>query len=107
MVTLTPKAAAQVKARLAKENKPAGCLRLRVTPGGCSGLNYEFAFLDQPPTGDEVSETDGARLAVEPLSLFYLNGAVVDYFSSMMRSGFEVKNPNAASTCNCGTSFTT
>ena len=107
MVTLTPKAASQVKARLEKEKKPGGCLRLRVSPGGCSGMNYEFEFADSPGPGDSVSETDGVRLAVEPMSLFYIDGSVVDYFSSMMRSGFEIKNPNAKTSCNCGTSFST
>jgi iron-sulfur cluster assembly accessory protein len=105
MVTLTPKAAAQIKTRLAKENKPGGCLRLSVTPGGCSGLNYEFTWVAEPGPGDLVTELDGAKLAVEPMSSLYVNGSTVDYFSSMMRSGFEVKNPNATASCNCGTSF--
>lgn len=107
MVTLTPKAAAQVKAQLQKENKAGGCLRLRVTPGGCSGLNYEFTFEAAPSPGDTLVELDGAKLAVEPLSLLYVNGSTIDFVSTLMRSGFEIKNPNAASTCNCGTSFTT
>lgn len=105
MVALTPKAAAQVKARLA--GKPGGVLRLKVAAGGCSGMSYEFAFADAPEAADKVFETDGARLAVDPKALFFVNGSVVDWHQSLMESAFKVKNPNATASCSCGTSFST
>ena len=105
MVTLTPKAAAQVKARLAKEGKPSGVLRLKVAAGGCSGMSYEFAYADAPEATDKVYEAEGARLAVDAKAAFFVNGSQVDWHQTLMESGFKVKNPNAASTCSCGTSF--
>ncbi|MBI3296778.1 MAG: iron-sulfur cluster assembly accessory protein [Elusimicrobia bacterium] len=105
MVTLTPKAATQVKARLAKEGKPAGVLRLVVASGGCSGMSYEFAYADEPQPGDQVSETEGAKLAVDKKAVFFVNGSVVDWHQTLMEAGFKVRNPNAASSCSCGTSF--
>ena len=105
MVALTPKAAAQVKARLAKEGRTAGVLRLVVASGGCAGMSYEFGYADAPQPGDQVSETDGARLAVDPKAIFFVNGSVIDWHQTLMESGFKVRNPNAASSCSCGTSF--
>ncbi len=105
MVTLTPKAALKVKAQLAKEGKPSGFLRLRVAAGGCSGMSYEFIFSDEALPGDLVAETDGVKLAVDPKSHFFVNGSVVDWHQTLMEAGFKVRNPNAASSCSCGTSF--
>lgn len=105
MVTLTPKAAAQVKSRLA--GKAGGVLRLKVATGGCSGMSYEFAIADAPEPGDKVFEADGARLAVDPKALFFVNGSVVDWHQTLMESAFKVRNPNATASCSCGTSFTT
>ena len=105
MVTLTPKAAAQVKARLA--GKAGGVLRLKVATGGCSGMSYEFAIADAPEPGDKVFEAEGATLAVDPKALFFVNGSVVDWHQTMMESAFKVRNPNATASCSCGTSFTT
>lgn len=105
MVKLTPKAAQQVKTFLEKEGKPGAFLRLRVMSGGCSGLSYEFEFTDKSRPADLVSETNGARLAVDPKSHRFLEGSVVDYVQTLMETGFKIKNPKATSTCSCGTSF--
>lgn len=105
MVKLTPKAAERVRATLAREGRPGGCLRLRVSAGGCSGMSYAFEFVDAPQPGDTVSEQDGARLAVDPKAFLFVNGSEVDWHQTLMESGFRVRNPNAVHTCNCGTSF--
>lgn len=105
MVKLTPKAAGQVKARLAKDGRPGGVLRLQVAAGGCSGMSYEFAYADAPADGDKVFESDGARLAVDAKAFFFVNGSTVDWHQTLMESAFKVTNPNAASSCSCGTSF--
>ena len=105
MVSLTPKAAQQVKSRLA--GKADGVLRLKVASGGCSGMSYEFVFADKAEPGDKVFEADGAKLAVEAKALFFVNGSVVDWHQTLMESGFKVRNPNATSSCSCGTSFST
>jgi iron-sulfur cluster assembly protein len=105
MVTLTPKAAAQVKSRLT--GKAGGVLRLKVAAGGCSGMSYEFAIQDAPEPGDKVFETDGAKLAVDPKALFFVKGSVVDWHQTLMESAFKVTNPNATASCSCGTSFST
>lgn len=107
MVTLSPKAAAKVKAELAKQGRPGGCLRLKVLSGGCSGMSYEFGFADAPEAGDKISEQDGAKLAVDAKALLFVNGSTVEWHQTMMESGFRVKNPNATASCNCGTSFST
>lgn len=105
MVTLSPKAAQRLKVLLAKQGKPQGCLRLRVTSGGCSGLSYDLELIEAPKPGDVVTEFEGAKLAVDAKSDLFVNGSEVDYIQTFMKSGFEVKNPKAASTCSCGTSF--
>ncbi len=107
MISLTPVAAQKLKALLEKQGKPGGFLRLKVASGGCSGLNLEMDLGDDSRPGDEVYETDGAKVVVDPKSGFFLNGSVVDYQSSLMKSGFTVKNPNAETTCSCGKSFST
>jgi len=105
MLTLTEKAASHIKTVLTKENKPKGFLRLKVTSGGCSGLNYEFSFVDQTDPKDMVFEAHGAKLVTDSASHFYINGSIIDYFQTLMESGFQIKNPKAQTTCNCGTSF--
>ncbi|MBI4424250.1 MAG: iron-sulfur cluster assembly accessory protein [Elusimicrobia bacterium] len=105
VISLTPGAARKVVALLEKQGKPQGWLRLRVSSGGCSGLNLEYQLTDEKGADDKVYESNGARLLVDPKSEFFLFGSVVDYESSLMKSGFVIKNPNATSTCGCGTSF--
>lgn len=103
-VELTTNAAARVAAIAAKLAKPA-ILRLSVEGGGCSGFQYKFGLAESIDTGDTVAERDGVRLVVDPMSLDLLSGAAVDYVESLGGSAFKVTNPNAASGCGCGSSF--
>ena len=105
VVTLTDKAAEKVTAFLAsQEPAPEAGLRVGVKGGGCSGFQYALA-LDEQKEGDQVFEHLGIRLIVDPASLEYVDGSVVDYTESLMGAGFEVKNPNVVAACGCGSSF--
>lgn len=103
-LTLSPSAAARVAAIAEKQGKPA-ILRLSVEGGGCSGFQYKFGLADTADADDSVSETDGVRLIVDPVSLDLVNGCVVDFVESLGGAAFRVDNPNAAAGCGCGTSF--
>lgn len=103
-LTLTPSAAARVAAIATRQAKPA-MLRLSVEGGGCSGFQYKFDLADAPEADDTVSETDGVKLLVDPVSLDLLSGSVVDFVESLGGAAFQVSNPNAASGCGCGSSF--
>lgn len=103
-VDLTPSAAARVAAIAAKQGKPA-ILRLSVDGGGCSGFQYRFGLADAVEAEDLVSQTDGVTLVVDPISLELVDGAAVDYVESLGGAAFRVTNPNAASGCGCGASF--
>jgi len=104
MLTLTPSAAKRVAAIADKQHKPA-ILRLSVEGGGCSGFQYKFDLAEAPESDDSVSETDGVRLVVDPVSLDLVGGSVVDFVESLGGAAFRVENPNAASGCGCGSSF--
>jgi iron-sulfur cluster insertion protein len=80
-------------------------LRLAVLGGGCSGFQYKFDYADEPETEDRVFERDGAKLVVDTVSLDLVAGSEVNFVENLMGSYFEVKNPNAVSSCGCGTSF--
>ena len=103
-IALTPAAAARVAAIAAKQSKPA-ILRLSVEGGGCSGFQYKFGFADAVEADDTVSELDGVQLVVDSVSLDLVRGAQVDFVDSLGGAHFNVTNPNAASGCGCGTSF--
>ena len=103
-VDLTPSAAARVAAIATKQAKPA-ILRLSVEGGGCSGCQSKFGLADTVEGDDTVAECDGVRLVVDPISLDLVSGAAVDYVESLGGSAFKVTNPNAASGCGCGSSF--
>ncbi len=103
-VEVTPKAIAKVKQAFAKEGV-TGALRLGVLGGGCSGLSYQFKFETRERPTDKVFEFDGVRVLIDPKSLIYLHGMVLDYKESLMYSGFVFENPNAQKSCGCGTSF--
>jgi iron-sulfur cluster insertion protein len=84
---------------------PAMMFRIAVNGGGCSGFQYDFTF-DDTPTGDDiVIEQDGARVLIDTVSLEFLGGSVVEFVEGLMGSHFEIQNPNAKSSCGCGTSF--
>ncbi|MES2445482.1 MAG: iron-sulfur cluster insertion protein ErpA [Pseudomonadota bacterium] len=103
-IALTPAAAARVAAIADKTGKPA-ILRLSVEGGGCSGFQYQFGFADGVEADDTVAETQGVRLVVDAISLDLVRGACVDYVESLGGAAFKVTNPNAASGCGCGSSF--
>lgn len=103
-MTLSASAAARVAAIAAKQGKPA-MLRLSVEGGGCSGFQYRFGLADAPDPDDLVFERDGVTLLVDSMSLELVGGSVVDYVESLGGAAFRVENPNAASGCGCGSSF--
>ncbi len=98
-------AARRIAAMLRAENRPDARLRVSVSGGGCSGFQYIFAVDDKSEDGDVVIERDGAAVVVDGMSLMYVIGAELDYFDDLTGSYFKVKNPNASSSCGCGTSF--
>ncbi len=102
MIQLTPRAANQVRSM--REGNTAGRLRLFVEHGGCSGLQYGMSF-DEPKADDASFESEGVGIVVDPKSLAHLDGTLVDFDDGLHGKGFEIKNPNAHSTCGCGKSF--
>jgi len=102
-LTLSPSAAKRVAFIADKQGKPA-VLRLAVDGGGCAGFSYRFA-LGQVEEGDAVTQTDGVTLVVDPTSLDLVDGSEVDYVEDLGGAAFKVTNPNAASGCGCGSSF--
>ncbi len=106
MITLSSAAADKVKGILAQEQQslPQGGLRIYVQGGGCSGFSYGMV-LDEAAAEDQVFDLEGVKVIVDPMSLRYLEGAEVDYKEDLMGGGFAIKNPNAKSTCGCGSSF--
>jgi iron-sulfur cluster insertion protein len=103
-IDLTPAAAARVAAIAAKQ-KRAPILRLSVDGGGCAGFSYRFGFAEDVDAEDARAERDGATLVVDPVSLDLVRGSAVDYVDNMGGASFRVTNPNAASGCGCGSSF--
>ena len=105
MVQVTPIAAQKMTALLAEKNLPGYGLRVFVSGGGCSGFQYGMGFENTTEEGDFVFESNGVRVYLDSASAMYLEGATVDYVDSLMGGGFRIENPNAASTCSCGQSF--
>jgi iron-sulfur cluster insertion protein len=103
-IALTASAAKRVATIAAKQGKPA-ILRLAVEGGGCSGFQYRFGLADTVEGDDTTAETDGVRLVVDSVSLDLVRGAAVDYVESLGGAAFRVTNPQAASGCGCGSSF--
>ena len=105
-LSMTEAAARKVNALLQEEGNPGLNLRVYVTGGGCSGFQYGFSFDETVNEDDTVVELSGAHMLVDPLSIQYLVGSVVDYEEGLQGSRFKVQNPMAATTCGCGMSFT-
>lgn len=103
-MTLSPSAANRVAFIADKQGKPA-MLRLSVEGGGCSGFQYRYGLADDINDDDIVTETDGVKLVVDEMSLELVQGGMVDFVESLGGSAFQVTNPNAASGCGCGSSF--
>jgi iron-sulfur cluster insertion protein len=102
---LSTSAAARVAQIAARQGKPGLMLRLAVDGGGCAGFQYRFGLEDVLADGDVTVETNGVTMVIDPDSLPFLTGAEVDYVEKIGAAAFEVKNPNAASGCGCGSSF--
>ncbi len=104
-LVFTDAAARKVKALVEEEGNPDLKLRVYVTGGGCSGFQYGFTFDESQADDDTVIDNDGVQLVVDPMSYQYLVGSTVDYTEDLKGSQFVVNNPNATTTCGCGSSF--
>jgi iron-sulfur cluster insertion protein len=105
-LAFTDAAAAKVRELVAEEGNPNLKLRVYISGGGCSGFQYGFTFDEARAEEDLALEKGGATLVVDPLSLQYLMGAEIDYAESLAGAQFVIRNPNAKTTCGCGSSFT-
>ena len=107
-ITLTERAAAKVREVIEAQEQPGAGLRIYVAGGGCSGFKYGLALDTEPAPDDEVIEVGDLRVFVDSMSLPYLKGAHVDYVDdALLGQGFKIENPNAVSSCGCGSSFKT
>ncbi|QSQ27873.1 iron-sulfur cluster assembly accessory protein [Pyxidicoccus parkwayensis] len=106
-VRLTDGAINQVKAVIKAQGFEGYYFSIRVVPAGCSGLGYDLNLVKETKAGDTVWEQDGVKIATDAMSSQYLTGTEIDYVSAITGSGFKFNNPNAKSSCGCGTSFTT
>ena len=105
MITITTRAATRVRDLLIDEKDPSLKLRIFVQGGGCSGMQYGFTFDQEQNEDDFDIEVDGVHFLVDSMSSQYLQGAEIDYTESVMGSEFKIKNPNAQTSCGCGSSF--
>ena len=105
LIKLTPNAAKKVTSLLTKQGRVGGVLRVAVMGGGCSGLQYKMDLQDGPANRDILVETAGVKVVVDPKSALYVTGSELDYVDALQDGGFKVKNPNAATSCSCGESF--
>ena len=101
----TDSAAGKVRELIEEEGNPALKLRVFVTGGGCSGFQYGFTFDEEVAEDDTTMEKNGVTLLIDPMSFQYLSGAEIDYTEGLEGSQFVIRNPNATSTCGCGSSF--
>ncbi|MBI2236893.1 MAG: iron-sulfur cluster insertion protein ErpA [Magnetospirillum sp.] len=104
-ISVTESAAARVRVLIQMEGKPNMMLRLAVSGGGCSGFQYGISLDDQAGDEDKVFDEHGIRVVIDQTSLDLLGGSVVDYVEDLMGASFQIKNPQASSTCGCGSSF--
>ena len=105
LVKLTTSAASKVSTLLTRQGRANGVLRVAVVGGGCSGLQYKMDLQDGPASRDILVESGGVRVVVDPKSALYVTGSELDYIDALQDGGFKVKNPNAATSCSCGESF--
>ncbi len=106
-IVFSDNATSKVRDLITEEGNPNLQLRIYVSGGGCSGFQYGFAFEESSAGEDIVIDNQGVRVLIDPVSLQYLNGAEVDFQDGLDGSRFIIKNPNAKSTCGCGSSFST
>jgi iron-sulfur cluster insertion protein len=106
VIHVSETAASKINELLVEEGKAGSGLRVFVQGGGCSGFQYGLMIEEDGGGSDQVFESNGVRLFVDPISISYLKGAEVDFVETVTGGGFTIKNPNAVSTCGCGQSFT-
>ena len=104
-IGVTEKAAQKIGQIAEREGKPGQMLRVGIQGGGCSGLSYLFSFIEKAEPRDKIFEAYGAKVVVDPKSMIYLGGTVLEWQESLMKSGFVLKNPNEVKSCSCGESF--
>lgn len=104
-LVFTASAASKVAQLIQDEGNPGLMLRVYIQGGGCSGFQYGFTFDEDIQEGDTQVTTDGVKLLVDPMSMQYLMGAEIDYTESLQGAQFVIRNPNATTTCGCGSSF--
>jgi iron-sulfur cluster assembly accessory protein len=107
VLTVSDTAVEKIKGLFAERNLTDHGLRVFVAGGGCSGMQYGMAFEGNPQPTDQIVMINGVKLIVDPVSLPYINGARIDFVDSLMGGGFRIENPNAVSSCGCGSSFRT
>jgi len=105
LVKLTENAARKVVSLLSRQGRLHGVLRVAVIGGGCSGMQYKMDLQDGPAARDFLVESSGVKVVVDPKSALYVSGSELDYVEALEDGGFKVKNPNAATSCSCGESF--
>ncbi len=105
LIKLTESAGKKVSGLLTRQGRATGVLRVAVVGGGCSGLQYKMDLQDAPANRDILVESAGVRVVVDPKSALYVTGSELDYVEALTEGGFKVKNPNAATSCSCGESF--
>ena len=105
LIKVSASAAHKVSSLLQRQNRPQGVLRVAVIGGGCSGLQYKMDLQDAPAARDILVESGGIKVVVDPKSALYVTGSELDYVDALQDGGFKVKNPNAATSCSCGESF--
>jgi iron-sulfur cluster assembly accessory protein len=105
LIKVTPNAAKKVGSLLTRQGRAQGVLRVAVVGGGCSGMQYKMDLQDGPANRDILVESGGIRVVVDPKSALYVTGSELDYVDALQDGGFKVKNPNAATSCSCGESF--
>ena len=106
-INLSERAAEEISCLLERQGKSDAALRVFVSGGGCSGLNYGMAIDDSTEEGDFIFQCYGVKVVVDPLSISYVRGASIDYVEDVMGGGFKIDNPNAVRSCGCGSSFST
>ena len=105
ILSMTDSAIAKIKTMMEKEGKQGYCLRVGVVTGGCAGLSYDLRFQKNPYDNDVVLEQGDLKIFINPESLPFLKGIQIDFVDTLKESGFKYRNPNASSSCGCGTSF--
>ncbi|MBX3744389.1 MAG: iron-sulfur cluster assembly accessory protein [Verrucomicrobiae bacterium] len=105
LIRLSAAAGEKVRSLLQRQGRPTGVLRVAVVGGGCSGLQYKMDLQDRPQNRDIVVDSAGVQVVVDPKSALYVTGSELDFVDALQEGGFKVKNPNAATSCSCGESF--